>query len=164
MKQLVLKQNTEIEKFLDIETELISVIDVPLNKLRKEINNFKGKVIVQGGDLDINRFVVENKKVDILLSPEKNLKKDLMFSRRSGLNQVLCKLAAKNDVAIGFDFSYLLNSTGKQRARILGRMRQNVKFCKKYKVKMIFSSFAKTKYELRSNDFLKVFSNILGKF
>jgi RNase P/RNase MRP subunit p30 len=164
MKQLVFKQDDEIEKFLDIETELISVIDAPLKDLRKEINDSKGKIIIQGGDLNINRFAVENKKVNILLSPEKNSKKDLMFSRRSGLNQVLCKLAAKNDVVIGFDFSYLLNSTGKQKARILGRMRQNVKFCKKYKVKMIFSSFAKTKYELRSDDLLKVFSNILGKF
>ena len=126
--------------------------------------NKKGLVIVQGGDLDINRFAVENKQVDILLSPEKNTRKDLMFSRRSGLNQVLCKLAAKNGVAIGFDFSYLLHSSDKQRARILGRMKQNVKFCKKYKVKMVFSSFAKNKYELRSEDFLKVFARILGKF
>ena len=36
--------------------------------------------------------------------------------------------------------------------------------CKKYGVKMIFSSFARTKYELRSDEFFKVFSNILGKF
>jgi len=164
MKQLVFKQDKEIEKFLDIETELISVIDVPLKDLRKNIDNSTEMIIVQGGDLDINRFAVENKKVDILLSPEKNSRKDLMFSRRSGLNQVLCKLAAKNDVAVGFDFSYLLNSSGKQRARILGRMKQNVKFCKKYGVKMIFSSFAKTKYEFRSDEILKVFSNILGKF
>jgi len=85
-----------------------------------------------------------------------------MFSRRSGLNQVLCKLAAKNNVAIGFDFSYLLNSSGKERARILGRMSQNVRFCKKYKVKMVFSSFARNKYELRSENYLKIFSKILG--
>ncbi|MBT6995678.1 hypothetical protein HN865_00255 [Candidatus Woesearchaeota archaeon] len=164
MEQLSFVQDKEIEKYLGIKTELIRVIDVPLKELRKEIMNKKGLVIVQGGDLDINRFAVENKQVDILLSPEKNTRKDLMFSRRSGLNQVLCKLAAKNGVAIGFDFSYLLHSSDKQRARILGRMKQNVKFCKKYKVKMVFSSFAKNKYELRSEDFLKVFARILGKF
>ena len=161
MNHLVLIQDKELEQFLGIETELIEIIDVPLKDLRKKINDSTGKIIIQGGELDINRFAVENKKIDILLSPEKNSRKDLMFSRRSGLNQVLCKLAAKNDVAIGFDFSYLLNSSGKQRARILGRMKQNVKFCKKYGVKMIFSSFARTKYELRSDEFFKVFSNIL---
>ncbi len=164
MKQLSFVQDKAIEKFLGIETELISVIEGSVKELRKEIMNKKGLIVVQGGDLDVNRFAVENKKVDILLSPEKNSKKDLMFSRRSGLNQVLCKLAAKNNVAVGFDFSYLLNSSGKQRARILGRMRQNVKFCKKYKVKMVFSSFARNKYELRSDDFLRVFSRVLGKF
>jgi ribonuclease P/MRP protein subunit RPP1 len=162
MKQLVFVQDKIIEKKLDIETEVVSVIDVPLNDLRNIIQKTKELIIVQGGDEKINRAALENKKVDILLCPEKNSRKDLMFSRRSGLNQVLCKLAAKNDIAIGFDFSYLLNSTGKERAKILGRMSQNVIFCKKYKVKMVFSSFARKKYELRSDNFLKTFAKFLG--
>lgn len=162
MKQLVFVQDKTIEKKLGIETELISVIDVPLKELRTKINKTKGLIIIQGGDEKINRAVLETKQVDILLCPEKNSRNDLMFSRRSGLNQVLCKLAVQNDIAIGFDFSYLLNSSGKEKAKILGRMKQNVKFCKKYKVKMIFSSFARNKYELRSNDFLNTFARILG--
>jgi len=162
MKHLVLKQDKEFEDRLGIETHLINILDVPLSKLRTEIQKTKGLVVVQGGDLKVNRAVLENKNVDILLSPEKNDNSDLLFFRRSGLNQVLCKLAAKNDVAIGFNFSDVLNSNGKKRALILGRMRQNVKFCRKYKVKMIFSSFAKNKYELRNNDLMKVFERILS--
>ena len=146
MKQLVFVQDKKIEMQLNIETQLV-----------------KDFMMIQGGDDKINRKAVENKKVDILLSPEKNNKKDLMFSRRSGLNQVLCKLAAKNGVAIGFNFSYLLNSSGRERAKIFGRMRQNLRLCKKYKVKMIFSSFARDKYELRSDDLMKTFERILGK-
>jgi ribonuclease P/MRP protein subunit RPP1 len=146
MKQLVYVQDKEIEKKLGIETELVST-----------------KVVVEGGDVIVNRKAVENKKVDILLSPEKNDKRDFMFSRNSGLNQVLCKLAAKNNVAISFNFSDVLNCSGKERARLLGRMRQNVRLCKKYKVKMIFSSFAKNKYELRSSEFLKVFERVLNR-
>lgn len=145
MKQLVFVQDKVIEKKLGIETELVS-----------------SKNVVLGGDSIVNRKAVENKKVDILLSPEKESKRDFMFSRNSGLNQVLCKLAAKNDVAIGFNFSDLLNCSGKERSKTLGRMRQNVRLCKKYKVKIIFSSFAKNKYELRSSEFLKVFERILG--
>ena len=162
MKQLVLKQDRLIEKKLGIETELISVIDTSLSELRKQIDKTKGLIVVRGGDLKINRALVENKKVDVLLSPERNDKKDSMFFRNSGLNQVLCKLAVKNNVSIGFDFSSLLNSSGKKRAIILGRMRQNYKFCKKYKVKMVFSTFAKNKYELRSNDLMRSFERILG--
>jgi len=162
MKQLVFVQDKTIEDKLGIETELISVIDVSLKELRTKINKTKGLIVVQGGDEKINRAALETKQVDVLLCPEKNSRNDLMFSRRSGLNQVLCKLAAQNDITIGFDFSYLLNSFGKEKAKILGRMKQNVKFCKKYKVKMIFSSFARNKYELRSDDFLNTFSRVLG--
>ncbi len=145
MKQLVYKQDKDMEKKLGIETELISNYNVVL-----------------GGDLKTNRKAVENPKVDILLSPENNNKRDFMFFRNSGLNQVLCKLAAKNNVAIGFNFSSLLNSSAKDRSRILGRMRQNYRFCKKYKVRMIFSTFAKNKYELRNNDLMRVFERILN--
>ncbi|MBS3172142.1 hypothetical protein J4438_01000 [Candidatus Woesearchaeota archaeon] len=162
MKQLVFVQDEEIEKQLKIETELISIIDVPLVKLRNEIQKNKGLVIINGGDENINRAAVENKSVDILLNPERNNQKDSLFFRRSGLNHVLCELARKNDVAIGFNFSNILNSEGRERAKILGRMRQNYKLCKKYRVKMVFSSFAKKKYELRSSDCLKTFERVLN--
>src|SRR3989344_2945509 len=92
---------------------------------------------VFGGDPKINRSAVENKSVDILINPERNSEEDFMHYRNSGLNQVLCKLAKKNDVAIGFNFNYVLNSEGILRSKILGRMMQNVKLCQKYKVKMV---------------------------
>ena len=130
--------------------------------LRSEINKAKSPVIVLGGDEKINRSAVENKKVDILLSPELNKSKDHLHYRKSGLNQVLCKLAKKNGVAIGFDFSLLLNS--KERSKILGRMILNYKLCKKYKVKMVFSSFSKDKFELRNEDCMRVFERILEKY
>ena len=81
---LTLKQNKEFEEKLGIEPELVRVIDVPLNKLRNEILKEKGKVVVLGGDEKVNRFCVENKKVDILLSPELNTKKDSFHYRKSG--------------------------------------------------------------------------------
>jgi|TARA_Y100000310_G_C20637754_1_gene792123 RNase P/RNase MRP subunit p30 len=162
MNQLVLKQDKEFEEKLSIKTEVIKIIDVPLNKLRNEILKEKNLVVVRAGNDEFNRKVVENKKVDILLSPELNKKQDSLHYRKSGLNQVLCKLAKENDMAIGFDFSLLLNS--KERGKILGRMMFNYKICKKYNVKMVFSSFAKNKFELRNDDSLRVFERILEKY
>ncbi len=130
--------------------------------LRNDINKAKSPVIVLGGDDKINRSALENKKVDILLSPELNDKKDSFHYRKSGLNQVLCKLAKKNDIAIGFDFSLLLRT--EERAKILGRMFFNYKLCKKYKVKMIFSNFSKSKFEQRNKDCMRVFERILAKY
>ena len=83
--------------------------------------------VIFGGKDSVNRKSVENKSVDILMSPEKGRYKDFMKSRNSGLNQVLCKLAHNNNVAIGFDLNYLLDSKESERPNILGRMKFNVK-------------------------------------
>jgi len=109
--------------------------------------------IITGGTDKKNRSLVENKTVDVLLSPEKGRTKDFMKFRNSGLNQILCKLANKNKVAIGFNFDDLFDNN---RVSLLGKMMQNVKLCRKYKVKMVI--FSKD----RSENDLKSFGAVLG--
>ncbi|MBW2970027.1 hypothetical protein KY319_02795 [Candidatus Woesearchaeota archaeon] len=82
--------------------------------------------------------------------------------RKSGMNQVLCKLATNKKVKIGFAFSTILNNHGQKRAIILGRMMQNIKFCKKYKTPIIIASFAANPYEMRAEAELKAFFSQLG--
>jgi len=120
-------------------------------------NAFK---VVLGGNDSINRKAVENKNVDILLSPEKGRNKDFMHSRDSGLNQVLCKLAKRNDVAVGFNFRDVLIS--KNRGIILGKMMQNVRLCRKYNVRMVVISGASDEYELKSARDLISFALVLN--
>lgn len=121
-----------------------------VDELVKKINKAKSPVIVIGGSDRINRAALENKNVDVLLGPEKGREKDFTHYRNSGLNQVLCKLAKKNNIAIGFDFNDVLNV--REKYKILGRMMQNVKLCRKYKVKMLIFDFKeeRSKKELRS--------------
>ena len=126
-----------------------------IDKLVKKVNKASGVVIVEGGNDKINRAALENKKVNILLGPEKGKKRDHTHYRNSGLNQVLCKLANKNNIAIGFDFNDVLYAKERyklERYIILGRMMQNVRFCRKYKVKMYVFDFSneRNKEELRS--------------
>ena len=116
--------------------------------LGSEIKYFKDLRIVEGGSEEKNRKAVEDKSTDILLSPERNAQNDKLSSRNSGLNQVLCKLAHDNKVAIGFSFSELLNS--KERSKVIGRWVQNIRLCRKYKVKMVLASFSNSKWEMRS--------------
>jgi RNase P/RNase MRP subunit p30 len=78
------------------------------------------------------------------------------------LNQVLCNLAKKNKVVIGFSFNEVLKSKDVERAKIIGRMQQNIKLCRKYKVDMIIASFATNKYEMRSLNDLKSFARVIG--
>ncbi|MDP4012986.1 MAG: RNase P subunit p30 family protein [Candidatus Nanoarchaeia archaeon] len=126
----------------------------------KEIIYFKDLKIVIGGSENLNRKAVEDKSVDILMRPETESEKDKVHYRVSGLNQVLCKLANKNKVAIGFSFSDLLNS--KYKDKVIGRMMQNVRLCRKYNVKMVICSFAKEKFEMRAAKDLISFGLTIG--
>jgi ribonuclease P/MRP protein subunit RPP1 len=128
--------------------------------LRKKVNKEFGLVVVLGSH--INRDVVSIKKVDILISPHSGVVKDHLHSRNSGLNDVLCKLAKKNGIAIGFSFSDVLNSHGPERALMLGRMMQNVSFCRKFKVPMVLGSFAFDKSDMRPPKDLASFGGMIG--
>ena len=118
--------------------------------------------IIFGSSDEINRKAVESKSTDILMSPEGKRNKDFMKSRNSGLNHVLCGLANKNNVAIGFDFNEILLSKDFERADLLGRMMFNVQLCGKYNVRMIVCNSAKNHEDIRSESGLKAFARALG--
>lgn len=117
-------------------------------------------IVVQGGDDSINRQAVSSKNVDILLDPHLGYRKDSFHQRDSGLNQVLCELAKQNNVAIGFSFSSVLNST--RRSELIGRMMQNILLCRKYKLKMVVGSFAKDENSTRNIIDIQAFFRALG--
>ena len=110
-----------------------------IEEARKQIEkeSKEGKqVIVLGQDEDFNRKILENKKVNILLSPEHNHNKDKLYERDSGLNHILAKIARDNNIAIGIDIESIRKTEGKERGKLLARIKQNIKLCKKYKVKI----------------------------
>lgn len=115
--------------------------------------------IVFGGNNDINRITLENKKVNMLIDaePEEN---DFMHSRNSGLNQVLVKLAKQNNISIGFSFNKILNDN--KRVDLFGKIMQNVMLCNKYKVKMYIVNFVKDDLDERNKNDLKDLGMALG--
>jgi len=88
--------------------------------------------------------------------------KDHTHYRRSGLNQVLCKIATKKNVRITFSFASILGATREKRALILGRIMQNIRLCQKYKTPMKIASFATEPYQMRSPHDLAAFFSQLG--
>lgn len=125
------------------------------DEARKEIRKNKGKeIIFSSDDDDLNRKVLEKESVSILLLNQKS-RKDRMKQRDSGFNQVLAKIAKKNNVSIGINFDEILSSKNpKEKAEILGRVTQNIKLCNKNKLKMRFLSFESKqnpdKYDLKA--------------
>lgn len=89
-------------------------------------------------------------------------RRDSMHYRRSGLNQVLCKLANSKGVAVGFSFAEILNTRRWKRSLVLGRMMQNIRLCRKYKVKMLIGSFADDPMKMRSAHDLRSFFHVIG--
>ena len=145
--------NFKENKYVSIEIGIIA----NQKNMNKETHNL---LVAKSSDLD--RFFIESKKIKLIYGFEEFHKKDYMHQRASGLNHVICQLAKKNNVAIGFSYSSLLNKSSKVVSLLLGRMIQNIQLCKKYKCNIVLASFADEPYQLRYHHDIKSLFYILG--
>ena len=133
------------------------------NKNLKKIKNKmeEGSVFVAAKSSDKDMEIMEGSLANLIFSFEENQRRDFMHQRASGLNHILCGLARKNNITLGFSFTSILNA--KNRHEILGRMMQNLRMCKRFKVKTIIASFAKNPYEMRSMHDLRSLFKVLER-
>ena len=125
-----------------------------INEIRKAVNKFRSKALcisVIGGDLKVNRAVLENIKIDVLSRP--------YFKRYdSGLNHVLSKEAVNNNVAVELCFKDILRSYYVPRAKIISNFRDIYTLYRKFDFPLILSSRAESVYDIKStHDFAAVF-------
>ena len=107
-------------------------------KARKEIAKNKGRIIIfSSSDDELNRKILENEKIDILLLNQRQ-RKDKIKQRNSGFNQVLAKIAKQKNVAIGINLDEIIDSEKEKKQEILARVKQNIRICNKNKLKMKF--------------------------
>lgn len=102
-----------------------------LEHAKNLIKNNKKPIIVKSQDSEFNRKILEYGKFDVLIDLEYSDKPDSLKQLESGLNHVLAKFAAKNNIMIGFDLNRFSNLRKKEKAIILGRIMQNIKICRK---------------------------------
>ncbi len=137
----------------------VKVIEAKTNKdLLKKYSQF---TIVKPATEDLLRFALEKSKVNLVYGMESIHPKDSVHYVRGGLDQITCKIAADKGKIIGFSFSDVLNT--KNSAKLLGRMRANLKLCKKYDVKVLFGNFSVDQNEIRSKKDLTAFLRTLKK-
>lgn len=117
------------------------------NKIKNKLKADKAFVAVRSSN-NRDREVIEGLKPDLIFSFENTARKDFIHQRASGINHILCKLAKEKEVMIGFSLSDILNAEDNK--LILGRIIQNIQLCKKFKVKTLVASFAKSPFEMRS--------------
>ncbi len=100
-------------------------------------------VMVRGGDQKINRAACEDPRVDILSKP--------YFKRRDcGINHVMAKKAALNDVAIELNIKHLTKTNPHLHYKVLSHYREIVKLKRKYGFPLIITTEAESIYELHT--------------
>ena len=125
--------------------------------LRKKVQKFRERsdvVIINGGDIKINRAACEDPRVDILAHPYKN-------RRDSGINHVLAKKASENNVAIELSINPMIKTRLSLRAKILSQFRQILKLQRKFKFPLIITSNAYSIYDLRTPEDIIAFAGCL---
>jgi ribonuclease P/MRP protein subunit RPP1 len=141
--------------------EVISGIKIfPKNAedLKKQIRNSRKKtnvLMAVGGDLKINRAACENIKLDILSRP--------YYKRRDcGINHVLAKEAARNDVAIELNVCDVLRARSPLRSKIMAHFQEIIKLHRKFKFPLVMGSGAVSLYDMRNPRDLIAFSQCFG--
>ena len=116
--------------------EQVLIHENNFDKARKLIKENKNKkIIFSSEDDELNRKIIDKEDISILLINQAG-RKDFQKQRNSGLNQVLAKMAKKKNIAIGVNLDEIILSEGKEKAKILARISQNIKICNKNKLKM----------------------------
>ena len=127
-----------------------------INKINK-LKNKKVFVAIKSSNKD--REIIDRLKVDMIFSFEDAVRRDFIHQRASSLNHVLCRAAKEKNVIIGFSLSSILNAGNK--SVVLGRMSQNIKLCRKFKVKTVIASFAQKPFDMRSShDMISLFKSL----
>lgn len=125
-----------------------------INEIRKSVNKFRNKALcisVVGGDLKVNRAVLENIKIDVLSRP---------YLKRydSGLNHILAKEAVNNNVAVELCFKDILRTYLTPRAKVISNFRDIYTLYRKFEFPLILSSGAESIFDIKTtHDFISVF-------
>jgi ribonuclease P/MRP protein subunit RPP1 len=98
-------------------------------------------VCVVGGDDALNRFAVEQPRVDVLARPT---------AGGGDFNHVLAKAARNNGVRVEFDFGPVLRATGGKRVRALADLRKLREIVDHYDAPYVVSANARSHLELRA--------------
>lgn len=126
-----------------------------VNEIRKTARKFRNKsscISVIGGDLKVNRAVLENVQIDVLSRP---------YLRRfdGGLNHVLAKEALKNNVAVELCFKDVLKTYLAPRSKVISNFKDIYTLYRKFDFPLVLTSRAESVFDIRTTqDFTAFFT------
>lgn len=143
-----------LENIIDFDYTL-EIKSNNVNEIRKIVRKFRNRascISVVGGDLKVNRAVLENVQIDVLSRP---------YLRRydSGLNHVLAKEALRNNVAVELCFKDVLKSYLAPRSKVISNFKDVYTLYRKFDFPLILSSRAESVFDIRTtHDFIAFFT------
>lgn len=120
------------------------------------VGNYRGKrtiVAVHGGTNALNRFAVEQERVDVLAHP---------MAGDGDVNHVLANAARENGVRIEFDFSKVLRATGGERVQALQGLRKLREIVDHCDAPYVVSADARSHLQLRAPRELRAVGEVIG--
>ena len=123
-------------------TTTLIITEPKIEKAKQLINKSKNKkqIIVQALDAKYNRSLIEYGKFNYLLFPEPSYelrnKKDRIKQLDIGFSSIIGKIATKNKVALLIDLKAISNLEIKQKALVLGRLKEIIKIARKTKTEI----------------------------
>ena len=149
-------RSRSLKRIKSIDVSLGVLIEAEtMNDIRKMVDKIRDKaelVFVRGGDVELNRYIFNMPKIDVVTN----------VANESQLDYVMCRLAEKHNIAIEFSFLDLLQSYSKTRSRLLANYIKNANIVRKYNTRFMITSGALSKWDLRSPHDLGIFAKMLG--
>ena len=145
--------NESLGDMIDFDYTL-EIKSTNINEIRKIANKYRNRascISVVGGDLKVNRAVVENVKIDVLSRP---------YLKRfdAGLNHVLAKEAVNNNVAVELCFKDVLRTYLSHRAKAISSFKDIYALHRKFGFPLILSSRAESVFDVKTtHDFIAFF-------
>jgi RNase P/RNase MRP subunit p30 len=107
------------------------------------------------------RKILESVKDIFVYGCESAKRPDFIHHRNSGLNHILLNIAKKNRIKFLMDFSYFLGLEKLGKAVALGRLRQNILLCRKFKTEVNIASFARNRLMIKKD--INILKILLGQ-
>jgi len=126
-----------------------------ISHMAKNLRRQYELILVRGGSEELNRAALETAEVDMLFHTN-------LENGEPGINHILARLGAKNNVAVCFDFWEIVRSYKKTRSNLLTSMMETARFMRKYKCPFVLSSGAMSEWDMKAASELIVFGKFLG--
>ncbi|OYT26757.1 MAG: hypothetical protein B6U97_03110 [Candidatus Altiarchaeales archaeon ex4484_96] len=101
-------------------------------------------------------------EVDMLCIPHQKEEGDYMKQRNSGIDHIIARNMAERFIALELNFSDILHTRGRERAVILGRMRQNIRLAHKYDIPLVLTTGSDNLADLRTPMDMLSLARLLG--